>query len=288
MATLIGACTTTPTEVKQKVSILPTSTSSDGVTLFQGVAYQQEVRQVPRPLVIHIVTVDLTVTGVEVFVTPGDATKGLDLPARTTSTFLTEFGLQLAINGSFFTPFRSNGPENYYPHPDDPVDVEGLAISNGIIYSATEKDMAVLCILSNSHAEIQNETCSSDVTQAIAGNIILVNRGQPISSEMLKGDGLHPRTAVAIDKKGETLWLIVVDGRQPGYSEGLALVELAEGIRELGAYMALNLDGGGSTTLVTYNENGPYILNSPIDGGNPMQERAVANHLGIFARPIEH
>lgn len=46
----------------------------------------------------------------------------------------------------------------------------------------------------------------------------------------------------------------------------------------------MNLDGGGSTTLVMEGDNGqPVLLNSPIDSRIPGRERAVANHLGIFA-----
>lgn len=76
----------------------------------------------------------------------------------------------------------------------------------------------------------------------------------------------------------------VVDGRQPNYSEGVTLEELALLLREYGAHDAMNLDGGGSTTLVMEGDNGqPVLLNSPIDSRIPGRERAVANHLGIFA-----
>ena len=82
--------------------------------------------------------------------------------------------------------------------------------------------------------------------------------------------GRHPRTAVAIDGDG-TVLLLVVDGRQEGYSVGMTLEELTDLLLELGAVDALNLDGGGSTTLVTTEG----IVNRPSDA----EERPVANVL---------
>ena len=77
--------------------------------------------------------------------------------------------------------------------------------------------------------------------------------------------------------------LVVVDGRQPFYSEGITLQELADLMRALGAEYAMNLDGGGSSTMVVQGQDGrPRVLNSPIDNYIPGRERPVANHLGIY------
>ena len=77
----------------------------------------------------------------------------------------------------------------------------------------------------------------------------------------------------------------VADGRQPNYSEGVTLGELADIIRQHGGHTALNLDGGGSSTIVVEGPDGhPRVLNSPIHGRVPPGvERPVANHLGVFA-----
>ena len=280
------ACSAYLPESIQESSSRPPKTNTVE-NLFQGISYSREFHQQPRPLMVHIVTIDLTSEGITLFVTPGDETNGLELSAQTTADFLAEFGLQLAINGSFFTPFHSNGPDDYYPHAGDPVDIFGLAISNGATYSTGEDDAGVLCILPDNHTQINDKGCPDNTTQAIAGGTILLNEGVPITLEDVPGDGLHPRTAVAVDEYGQTLWLIIVDGRQSGYSEGIALVELAKGIQELGAYTALNLDGGGSTTLIIADDSSPRILNSPIHTRIPMRQRPVGNHLGVYARPLE-
>jgi len=104
--------------------------------LFQGIFYGRFARSTPRPNTIHIVTIDLTAPGIGVLVTPGKP-NGLDkqtgqpyeLRAQTTSDFVKHFKLQLAINGSFFYPFRANGPLDYYPHSGDPVSILGQGIS---------------------------------------------------------------------------------------------------------------------------------------------------------------
>lgn len=88
----------------------------------------------------------------------------------------------------------------------------------------------------------------------------------------------HPRTAVGWDVETGVVWLIVVDGRQPPYSSGMALPELVELFEALGAEEALNLDGGGSTALVVSGAT----INRPSD---PTGERPVVNALALVRRP---
>ena len=76
--------------------------------------------------------------------------------------------------------------------------------------------------------------------------------------------------------------VVLVDGRQHGYSEGVTLPELSALLVELGVHDAIELDGGGSATLVAADEDGePRVLNSPIHSRIPGRERPVANHLGV-------
>ncbi|MCI0513628.1 phosphodiester glycosidase family protein [candidate division KSB1 bacterium] len=86
----------------------------------------------------------------------------------------------------------------------------------------------------------------------------------------------HPRTAIGYHQSGQRLFLVTVDGRQPAHSVGMTLDELARFLLSLGCYQALNLDGGGSTTMVIANK----VVNSPSDATG---ERAVANSLLILA-----
>lgn len=82
----------------------------------------------------------------------------------------------------------------------------------------------------------------------------------------------HPRTAVGYDASERRLWLVVVDGRQEGYSAGMTLPELTGLFEALGATEALNLDGGGSTALWIDGE----VASRPSDSHG---ERPVGNAL---------
>ncbi len=91
-------------------------------TLHQGVEYQRIVRVVPRPVVIHVLKINMKTKGLRVFITPPDDSGGEQpLRARTTSQFLEEFDLDIAVNGDGFTPWWSHSPADYYPHAGDPV-----------------------------------------------------------------------------------------------------------------------------------------------------------------------
>ncbi|MHB1328912.1 MAG: phosphodiester glycosidase family protein [Gemmatimonadales bacterium] len=92
----------------------------------------------------------------------------------------------------------------------------------------------------------------------------------------------HPRTAVAVRHDRQRLLLITVDGRQPSYSEGMTLAELATFLRDIGATDAINLDGGGSTTMAVPNRDRVVtVVNRPSDRTG---ERPVANALAVVRR----
>jgi len=124
------------------------------------------------------------------------------------------------------------------------------------------------------------------IYNAVSGLNLMLKVGKSIITPRFEETEPHPRTAVGLDKSDKRLILLLVDGRQPNYSEGVLLPELAELMREFGIWNGINLDGGGSTTLVIRGRNGqPEVLNCPIGNRIPGRERPVANHLGIFARP---
>ena len=247
--------------------------------LFPGIHYSRQVRQSPRPMVIHLIQVDLRAEGISLLVTPGDPKSDLPLSARTTSQFLEEFSLQLAVNGDGFSPWRSNGPLDVYPKSGDGVAPIGLAASQGVQYSMQTDDEPVLYFSQNNRAQFNAP--GGKIYNAISGNLMLVARGQALLG--LEGDP-EPRTALALDRRGRTLLILVIDGRQPGYSEGATLAELAALIVEFGGYTGMNMDGGGSSALVRESATGgAQVLNSPVDHGIPGRERVVGNHLGIYA-----
>lgn len=247
--------------------------------LYEGISYERIVRQSPRPMVVHVVTVDLRTDGIRFLVTPGNPKEAQPLKASTTSQFLNKHNLQIAINGDAFEPWRSNSMLDYYPHVGDPVSPIGLAASEGTVYHQGDEDHPVLYISRNNQARFNTPT--GQLYNAISGNQMVVEQGEVM---MGMQDEPEPRTAVALDKAGKRLIIVLVDGRQPNYSEGATLSELGEIIIEQGGHFGMNLDGGGSTTLVRESRfGGAEVLNSPIDHRIPGWQRPVGNHLGIRA-----
>ena len=104
------------------------------------------------------------------------------------------------------------------------------------------------------------------------GRIEITGEEERFQADILVGRA--PRTAIGItgDQK---LLLVTVNGRQPNISVGMTLHELGNLLLELGALQAMNLDGGGSTTMVIRN----LVLNLPSDG----KERPVGNSIVVIA-----
>lgn len=117
--------------------------------------------------------------------------------------------------------------------------------------------------------------------EAVGGRPVLLRAGAipaRVDSGGTFATSRHPRTAVGIAREGRRLMLVTVDGRQKPYSDGMTLRETAELMRALGAVDAINLDGGGSTTMVVANGAGvPSVVNRPSD----VRERPVGNALAI-------
>jgi Phosphodiester glycosidase len=259
--------------------------------LFQGITYQQTFRSSPRPMMVHIVTLDLKEAGLRPFATPSTPSiKPAHTSARLISTFVQEFGLQLAVNANFFYPFHEETPWDYYPHQGDRTSVIGSAMSDGRPYAKNDDQYPAICFSALPKAEIVAEGgCPAGTTEAVAGNEIFLTQNKPAlhaSERSRNADGPYPRTAIGTDRSGTKIWLIVIDGKQPLYSEGATMKDLVEIADSLDIETALNLDGGGSTTLAIATPNGPEVLNSPIRAKIPTWERPIANHLGFYAKPL--
>ena len=121
----------------------------------------------------------------------------------------------------------------------------------------------------------------SKIEQLIGGNTWLVQNGIVNQDN---GDR-HPRTSVGFNQDSTQFFMFVVDGRQPGLSVGMSYKELGDYMKTWGVHNGLNLDGGGSSTMVVRGS----IVNSPSDIGG---ERSVANSLLLISTaptgPLEY
>lgn len=120
----------------------------------------------------------------------------------------------------------------------------------------------------------------SDVLLSISGGSRLVNDGAvaPITQG---SDARHPRTAMAILQGGRQLLLVTVDGRSATH-RGITQTELAQLLVNMGAFQAINLDGGGSTQMMVRqpHQSSLHIANHPSDGW----ERSIYNGIGIVKK----
>ena len=247
-------------------------------TVARGVNYVRDVRNIPRPLMIHVLAVDLDLSQATFLVTPASGSKPSYLCARTSSQFLKEFGVQFAINGDIFT--YPNPPVNPCSQGRPVVQVAGYAASGGTVYSTNSAKSTFYVDRKN---RITINARPWNVMQAVSGSSLLVSSGKPVSG--LDASQLNGRSALGITSNGRRMLLMVVDGSQPGYSEGVNLAELAGLLVYFGADTAMNLDGGGSSTLVMQGSDKlPQVLNAPVANHTPGQEAPVANHLGIYVR----
>lgn len=229
-------------------------------TPFPGVRYLHRTTQGPR-WDIHVAVVDLSNPGVRLTATaPKDR-------RTTVSAFAKREGVQVAVNAGFFSY------ETYA--------TSGLAVGEDKVWTDT-KDETTSGQLAASGAKaliiepkevVQREAWMRDV---VSGHPLLVREGAVLPHKGDLSTRRHPRTAVGLSRDRKTLYLLVVDGRQ-SHSVGMTAAEEAKALRDLGAWTALNLDGGGSSAMFI---QGLGVVNRPSDG----RERVVANHLGVSAK----
>jgi exopolysaccharide biosynthesis protein len=259
---------------------------------------------------MHVVEIELAAPGIHFELTPPGGS--LETVRQTTLAFLTQLHAQVAINAHFFLPFPSDNPES---------SLVGFAASNGNVYSGFETPTQSYAIVANApainidpanHAAIVHDTHVSDgkqiqekvtVWNAVAGSAQIVTNGVrtiPVYADEKNPGGLlapggersysnanswydvtTARSAIGLSQDNGALVLFTVD--RAGGSLGMTVGEVADVlIRDYHVYNALNLDGGGSTTLamddpVTHSAR---IVN--VSSDNP-EGRSVGSNLAVFA-----
>ncbi len=277
---------------------------------YQGVTLIERVLTTPRPVRIHLAQVDLRAPGVRVAVSPPAGSR--ETVRETTLDFMTRQGAQLAVNGHFFLPF---------PADDRDAWVIGLGAADGRIYSAFESPEQSFAIVSDAPALVFDQRHRARIVRrrpggdgrqvrgrgaiwnAVAGSAQILTDGR-VTVPTYRDD-THPRgaltpgpagrytnthswydlitsrTIAGLSRNRHVLTLVAVEGR--GGVEGLTVKEIATLLaRDHGVWNALNLDGGGSTSLawVEPDTGQAALLNTSQD--NPAGRR-VASSLAVFA-----
>jgi exopolysaccharide biosynthesis protein len=269
---------------------------------YRGVTYIERSETSPRNVIAHIVLLDLRSEGLRFKLTPPGGSR--ECVRQTTLEFLQQEHAQIAINGHFFVPF---------PSPDADAFLAGLAASEGKVYSGFESPEQSYALVRDAPAMnigrdnrvtvVHRDPLFADglhvrenvaLWNVVSGSAQIVTQGvatiprygmeltaggpNRYSEEKSWYEQINARTAIGVTRDGNTLVLFTVDVR--GGSAGMKVGEVAEMlIRDYRVYEALNLDGGGSTTLAL----GDRIVNVSSDNPNG---RKVASSLAVFAEPL--
>ena len=258
---------------------------------FLGVKHYAITLTSPRPNNVQVVEIDLATAGLKFCMSPRDPglPNGDETITQTTRQFVDEQSAQIGINTSFFR--LDNGGLAL------PTNNNGIAASEGDGYSPWDSTGQVglnidpanvaTIITAPSVRPTGFETSPAvNLYNATAGSNRLVSAGANVAPADSTTPGaflnLNPRTAVGITATSKLL-LATIDGRRAGFSEGMYLREVADLLISYGAVNAINLDGGGSTTMAfDYYADGAtrsQLVNVP----SGSSERYVGQSLAVFA-----
>ena len=259
----------------------------------------------PELQVVHCVRVDLTDPDVQFFTTPRASSYVAE--SRETFTlsvpdFLKKYKLQVAADANFY----SANPGGADPTSEGlPCEVYGLQISTGVVVSAeTSPDYsgdpraASLLLSTNKQPmfvfkNLPPGTNTAGIYTALTGYYPIVSNGVNFgvaASNSYPDTAIHqvqPRTAYGVSKDNRYFFIMIIDGRQSGYSDGALDVETGYWMTNCGAWNAINMDGGGSTALYMSDSTGnPVALNHSSYLAAYGRERYIGSHVGVFAKPV--
>jgi hypothetical protein len=266
------------------------------------IRYRHIVRANPN-LHLHIAEIDLTDPRVRIRVCPGgddpDGDGYWNTSLQTVRAIAQREHLTIAVNGNFFhcKDSRSIAGRKIPYFVGNWAHITGFAMRDGRLMSWKDAGEGTVIVDKRGKVRIgyfhaggfddpKHDAAPPDAWQMVSGFGVLVSDGRPVK-QMLDHDAV-PRTVVGIDGEGKKLVLLVADGRRPDYSVGLTGEQVANEMIDLGCRWVLNLDGGGSSTMVMRDGTDPNevkLLNRPSDGHDlPISmsfERAVGCALGV-------
>jgi len=256
-------------------AVLPRwQTAAQGVGFFHG-------RTAKPELEFWALKIDLAAPDLRIVVKGGmEDTDGTDRTlSLKVSSFVSTNGLTAGINAA---PFDISSSKE-----GQPIKNAGIVISDGRQIAPVSPRYDALVFYKDGKAAIVNQAAiksAENIANAVGGfHHILIN-GES-AERTLNRDNREPRSAAGISSDGKFLYLVAIDGRRAG-SDGATEKETALLLLALGSWNGLNLDGGGSTALALRSADGKVrVLNTPVHGGIPGRERAVAGCIGVAANP---
>ena len=172
---------------------------------------------------------------------------------------------EVLVENGVVADIRTNG---------EPFDIP----EDGYVLSQNNSPLASLTLGTPLELQVTSNVDYKALKFAMGGGSIILKNGVAMQTNIVN-KGRHPRTGIGVTQDGSKIVIITVDGRN-GYA-GLTQKEFGEIFKSFGCYNAMNLDGGGSTTMVkkTKAMDKAEIINKP-SGGTP---RAVVSGVGVFS-----
>ena len=245
-----------------------------------------ETLTLPRPLRLHFLRIDLRDPRIEPCVILAEDPDGAG-PAEAKLTRPPELakrvpGLLAAVNANAFAHLSTATPAERKRgwFAGKAVDIQGLAAADGNTRSESQPGRVPFWFDASNQPHLGPPAAGEKITAGVADwGDLLVTGGKLVAKP---APVLHPRTLAGFDAARRWLLLVVVDGRQPGTSEGMSLPEAAALMQRHACSEALNLDGGGSSILLQKQPGKPgfAIINHPSDG----TPRAIPVMLGVRQR----
>lgn len=155
------------------------------------------------------------------------------------------------------------GKKNTKWYEGQPVDITGLAATGGKIISPAGDGCISVWTDKTGKFYISQFPDTNLMSEGVAGWYQIVKSGKIVPKQ---SEDLNPLTGIGIDTTGYIVWLVVADGRQKGFSEGMSHWELADFMVKLGCWDVALMDGGGSSIMGLIDEKGCMtVVNSPSD-----------------------
>ena len=284
-----------------------------GTTLFRRTIGQPEL---PRPVNMKILQINLAAPGIRFKMTPSAGS--LEVVTQTTLDFMIQEKAQFAVNVHFYLPVGpsetnliglSASDGNVYSAFEVPEQSYAI-VDYAPALNIDSANRASIVHVDRSYPDGKHVIEKTTLWNSLSGSAQIVTDGKktiPVykdaahpegeltpgknySNDPPKGSNLgpwydvpNPRTAIGLSRDNRILTIFTADGRGAGGSWGLTGSQMADIlINDYGVHNALNLDGGGSTTLAVKDPTTgtPAMINISSDGP---AGRAVGSSLAIFA-----
>jgi Phosphodiester glycosidase len=257
-----------------------------------GILHVRQTLTEPRKMVVNCLRVDATTPGIRFHTTKRMAewengkteTKRQTVRNFVKTSRASGIPIVVAVNADAFSLKTACDRE-------DPCDLPGLAVTGGEVVSHPASTPSLI-IAKDGTLRIETVAADADLSgieDAVSGFGLCLDRGEILTS----GPDLHPRTGFGLSADKQYLFPVTIDGRPPA-SFGATTEELGKIMKQFGADTAINMDGGGSTTLVCWDPQSAgddhcRLLNVPTGNGNELKlgdgnptERANGNNFGVY------